>query len=180
MSVFTNPSSSSKEQGAAYTAAILGLVGDREPFALLRATPAALRAAVAGMDGAALRTPEAPGKWAAIQVLRHLADSEIVFAFRVRMMLAHDRPNVIAYDQDAWASAMRYGDADAAEALDEFETLRRGNLRLIHDAPPEVLARTQQHPERGEESIAHTVRMYAGHDTLHLAQVARIRKAIGR
>src|SRR5579864_980242 len=31
MSVFTNPASHSKEQGAAYTAAILDLLGDQEP-----------------------------------------------------------------------------------------------------------------------------------------------------
>jgi len=140
----------------------------------------ALRDAVAGLDDRALRTPEAPGKWSVVQVLRHLADSEIVAAFRVRMMFAHDRPNVVAYDQDAWAKGLRYAEADAGEALEEFTVLRRGNLRLFDRATPADLARVQQHPERGEESIAHTIRMYAGHDTLHLAQIARIRKAIGR
>jgi len=180
MSVFTNPSSASKAQGAAYTAAILGLLGDGEPLPVLRATADALRAVVAGLDEQALRTPEAPGKWSVVQVLRHVADSEIVFAFRLRMMLAHDRPDVIAYDQDAWAGALRYADADAAEALDEFAVLRRGNLRLVERATPADLQRVQQHPERGEESLAHSMRMYAGHDLLHRSQILRIRGAIGR
>jgi len=33
------------------------------------------------------------------------------------------------------------------------------------------------HAERGEESVAHMMRMYAGHDLLHLAQINRIRAA---
>ena len=34
------------------------------------------------------------------------------------------------------------------------------------------------HSERGEESVAHMIKMYAGHDLLHLAQLARIRRAV--
>jgi hypothetical protein len=56
--------------------------------------------------------------------------------------------------------------------------LRRGNLRLLDRASPQDLERYGVHAERGDESAAHLMRMYAGHDTLHLRQVARIRKAV--
>jgi len=32
--------------------------------------------------------------------------------------------------------------------------------------------------ERGEESLEHLVRLYAGHDLLHLRQIERIRAAV--
>jgi hypothetical protein len=34
------------------------------------------------------------------------------------------------------------------------------------------------HAERGEESVAHMIRLYAGHDLLHLRQLARIRGVV--
>ena len=78
MSVFTNPASGAAEHAAAYVAAILELVGDRDPVSVLRQTPAALSQAIQGLSGSQLRTPERPGKWSIVEILQHLADSEIV------------------------------------------------------------------------------------------------------
>ena len=175
MSVFTNPATSSREQAGAYTAAILGLVGDADPRVILGRTATELRAAVVGLTARQLTTPEAPGKWSVRQVLRHVADSEVVFAWRLRMILAHDHPPLTGYDQDLWALRLGYDEADESESLDEFEVLRRSNLRLLDRASPQDLERYGVHAERGNESVSHIVRMYAGHDTLHLRQVVRIR-----
>ena len=43
MSVFTNPAGQSIENAREYVSAILGLLGDRDPFEVLHATPAALQ-----------------------------------------------------------------------------------------------------------------------------------------
>jgi len=175
MSVFTNPASSSKEQGQAYTAAILDLLGDADPMSVIEATAAKLKGAIAGLTPEQLQKPEAPGKWSIAAVARHLADSEIVWGWRLRMVLAHDRPAITGYDQDAWADRLGYMEADAQEALSEFDVLRAGNLRLLRQCSPEDLKRFGMHAERGEESIAHMMKMYAGHDLLHLRQISRIR-----
>jgi hypothetical protein len=180
MSVFTNPASSSKEQGKAYTAAVVGLVGERAPLDVLSTTEAALRDAIRGVSGADLGKPEAPGKWSINHVLRHLADSEIVWGWRMRMALAHDRPPITGYDQDAWADRLRYGEADAAESIAEFAVLRAGNLRLLRQASPADMQRVGVHAERGEESVAHMMKLYAGHDLLHINQVNRIRETAAR
>ncbi len=108
----------------------------------------------------------------------HLAESEVVFAWRVRLVLAHDQPPITGYDQDRWAERLGYDNADAMEALQTFSVLRRSNLRLLERASPEERARFGVHSERGNESIAHMMKLYAGHDRLHLAQIARIQKAI--
>lgn len=178
MSVFTNPASASREQAAAYTAAVLGLLGARDPVATLRTTPRALRRAITGITPRQLRKPEAPGKWSIAQVIQHLADSDLVWGWRLRMILSHERPTITGYDQDAWADRLRYAEARAAEALEQFEVLRRGNLRLIQRASPADLDRVGVHEERGPESVAHLLRLYAGHDLLHLNQIARIRSAL--
>jgi hypothetical protein len=177
MSVFTNPASRAPEDARAYVAAVLDLVGERDPLAILLATPAALQRAIDGLTVGQLRTPEAPGKWSIVQVLQHLADAEVVWAWRMRLILAQDRPVLTGYDQDRWADRLGYADADPAQALEEFSVIRRGNLRLLGRATPEDLRRVGVHAERGEESVEHLRRLFAGHDLLHLRQIDRVRAA---
>jgi uncharacterized damage-inducible protein DinB len=178
MSVFTNPASGAAGQADAYVNAVLGLLGSTDPMAVLRETPAALRRATAGVPPATLKQPEKEGKWSIGQVLQHLADSDLVWGWRVRLIFAHDRPAITGYDQDLWAERLHYDLAEAAESLDTFDALRRANLRLIERAPAEDLTRVGIHAERGEESVEHLLRLYAGHDLLHLRQIARIRAAV--
>src|SRR5438067_1942149 len=127
MSVFTNSASRSAAQAGEYTAAILGLLGDREPLDVLRTTADGLKAAFDGVDERAVSTPEAPGKWSMRKVARHLADSEIVWGWRLRLVLGQDRPQITGYDQDAWAAGLRYDAADVGESIEEFTVMRRSN-----------------------------------------------------
>jgi hypothetical protein len=178
MSVFTNPASEAADQAAAYIRAILDLLGDREPIAVLRATPSALPRAIEGLSPQQLRQPERPGKWSIGQILQHLADSEIVSAWRMRLILAHDRPQITGYDQDLWAERLHYDEAEPSDAIELFTVLRRENLRLIERASPADLKRVGVHLERGEESLEHLCRLYAGHDLLHLRQLERVRGVV--
>jgi hypothetical protein len=178
MSVFTNPANGAAGQAAEYVRAILGLLGDRDPMIVLRETPTALRRAIEGMPPATLRTPEKPGKWSVAQVIQHLADSDLVWGWRVRLILAQDRPTITGYDQDLWADRLHYAESEPDEALATFDVLRRANLRLIERASLQDLKRVGVHSERGEESIEHLRLLYAGHDLLHLQQIARIRAAV--
>jgi hypothetical protein len=113
-----------------------------------------------------------------VQVLQHLADSEIVWAWRLRLTLAQDRPPLTGYDQDAWASRLRYADADPEMALHLFTVVRQANVAVLASASPEDRQRVGVHAERGEETVEHLLHLYAGHDLLHINQLARIRTAV--
>jgi hypothetical protein len=175
MSVFSNRSGDPPQERAKYSAAVLGLVGGREPLSVLRETPEAAARATEGLSGAQLRQPEGPGKWSIAQVLQHLADSDLVWGWRMRLILAQDRPVLTGYDQDLWAERLHYADADPAHALETLRVLRRGNLALIERATPADLERVGVHSERGDESAGYLIGLYAGHDLLHLRQIERIR-----
>ena len=179
MSVFSNRSVDPPQERVKYAEAVLGLVGGREPMSILRETPAAAARAVEGLTPAQLRRPEAPGKWSIAQVLQHLADSDLVWGWRMRLILAQDKPPITGYDQDLWADRLHYADADAAQALETLRVLRRNNLWLIERATAEDLKRVGIHAERGEESAGYLCGLYAGHDLLHLRQLERIRSVIG-
>lgn len=178
MSVFSNRSIDPPQERAKYSQAVLELVGGREPLSVLGETPAAAARAIEGLSPAQLRKPEEPGKWSIAQVLQHLADSDLVWGWRVRLILAQDRPTLTGYDQDLWAERLHYVDADPQEALEQLRVLRRGNLHLIARATPDDLERVGVHSERGEESVGYLCGLYAGHDLLHLRQIARIRASL--
>lgn len=178
MSVFTNPASGAAEHATAYVSAVLDLLGDREPLAVLRALPSALRRAVEGLAPSQLRQLEQAGKWSILQVLQHLADSEVVWAWRMRLVLAQDRPQLTGYDQDLWAERLHDDGDDPSELLELIAVLRRANVRLLERASADDLQRVGLHVERGEESIEHLRRLYAGHDLLHLRQIERVRRVV--
>jgi uncharacterized damage-inducible protein DinB len=178
MSIFTNSASRSRDEAKGYTAAILDLLGTRDPMSVLPGTPDAVRTAIARLSDTELSQREAPHKWSIRHVVRHLADGDLVWGYRLRLVLAQDRPTLTGYDQDMWADRLGYSDADVGQAMDDFTILRRSNLRLIDAASAADLQRVGVHSERGEESVAHMIRMYAGHDLLHLAQIERIRNVV--
>jgi hypothetical protein len=116
--------------------------------------------------------PPAPGKWSAAQIVCHLADCEIVFAFRLSQTLAEDGPTIQPFDQEKWAK--RYTGVPAAEAFAAFSALRNWNLRLIRDALPGAAGRMMTHPERGTMTFQSAVETMAGHDLNHLGQLRKI------
>ena len=178
MSVFTNNIKSAKEEAQAYTGAVLGLLGARDPMQVLPETEKSLRSGIKGMSQDQLRQREKPDKWAIVHVLQHLVDSEIVWSWRLRLILAHDRPAITGYDQDAWADKLGYDESDPTRAIEEFAVLRRANIRLLERTSAADRKRVGVHSERGEESVEHLMKLYAGHDILHLNQIARIRATL--
>ena len=178
MSVFTNPASSAGGHAAAYVAAVLDLLGTKDPLHVLRATPEIVGRHVRQMSLAEIRQAEAPEKWSVNEVVHHLSDSELVFGFRMRMVLSQDRPQLAGYDQDRWADRLRYRDSNHEEAFALFTALRRANLKLVTGTSPTDLQRTSVHSERGEETLKHMIRLYAGHDLVHIRQIERIRRAL--
>ena len=159
------------ETAQQYTARILGLVAGKDAFAVQTATLKALPALVDGRSAARLRRPPAPGRWSVGQIVAHLADAEVVHAYRLRMILSRNRTDIQAYDQNLWAETGQYANVRLADALELFLTLRRANLRLVRRLTPAERRRYGVHQERGRESIDRLEQMYAGHDLNHLAQI---------
>jgi len=178
MSIFTNPASATPSDTAAYVDGLLGLLGDQDPLQVLRQMPTALEQILESVPARIVTTPEAPGKWSMRDVVQHLADSELVGGFRLRMVIAHDRPSLTGYDQDLWTGRLRYCEVEVGDALEQFTVLRRANLILWQSLGPTDLVRVGLHAERGEESLGHMRKLCAGHDILHLKQLERIRQAV--
>jgi hypothetical protein len=87
-----------------------------------------LRALVDGVDDDRLRRGPAPGEWASIEVVSHLADTEERALTRVRRMLAEDSPFLEPFDQEALAEQRGYLDLDLQGELARLEELRRQHV----------------------------------------------------
>ena len=144
----------------------------RNPREVIAETPHRLDGVARGLASGGLEHRPAPGKWNAREILCHLADTEIVFAFRLRQTVAEPHHTIQPFDQDTWAS--HYAAFDAAEALHVFSTVRAWNRRFIESLPAEAFSKRVSHPERGEMTLQTVVETMAGHDLNHLRQLDAI------
>jgi uncharacterized damage-inducible protein DinB len=146
---------------------------DGKPLeAILASTPEQLGALMAAIGPEKAATRPAPGKWSPAEILSHLADCELVFAFRLRQTLAENAPTIQPFDQEKWAET--YPGIRAEQALAAFSAFRRWNLLLIAAALPAAASRPVIHPERGQMTFQTIVGTMAGHDLNHVAQLQKL------
>lgn len=157
-----------------YIERILGNLKGQDALKVQAGTPKKLERLVKKASASKLRKRPAPGKWSAAEIVTHLADCEIVLGWRVRQILSAPGTPLQAFDQDAWAASGHYEKRDGRKSLELFRMLREQNLALLKTLAPEQWKHHGMHAERGVETIEHLVRLMAGHDLNHLAQVERI------
>lgn len=152
-------------------------VAGREPLEIIAATAGELASFIRTVGPEGLEQSLVPGKWSGREIICHLADCEIVFAYRLRQTLAEGHHVIQPFDQDQWAA--NYGVYDAPSALAVFSSLRRWNIALIESLPSAAMSKKVMHPERGEMTFRDVVETMAGHDINHLNQLKAIAERIG-
>ena len=176
---FANPAGAASGAAQTYVRALLDLLGDQDPLEIAGKQVTWLERRTAGLEDPTLRRAEAPGKWSAIEVIQHLADTEVVYAWRTRQILTVDRPEIQGYDQDAWARTLGYAAMPLDMTLGQLRGVRAANLRLWRSLAPAELAREGLHSERGPESLDLLIRMMGAHDLVHRRQIDRVLAAAG-
>ena len=144
----------------------------QKPLTILDGTAGRLQFLTQAIGDKKITAAPAPGKWGARDILCHLADCEVAFAFRLRQTLAEDRHVIQPFDQEKWAA--NYKGIAAKEALAAFSALRHWNLKLIAKVLPDSASKPVTHPERGTMTFQTIVETMAGHDLNHLEQLKRI------
>ena len=157
-----------------YTQRVLSYMVGKQPLGVQAATAKKLQRLIKGVPTSKLRKRPAPDKWSVSDILAHLADAEIVGGFRMRLILGAPGTPVAAFDQDSWVSSGHYEKRDPRKSVEQFRVLREANLALLRSLKPEQWKHHGMHSERGQESIEHIVRMFAGHDVNHIQQIERI------
>lgn len=145
-----------------------------ESMKALRAVPVVARTLVGGQNDTALRRRPAPGEWAAIEVIAHMADTDERALERIRHMRDEDEPLLAAFDPEALAVERAYVTMPIEPTLRRLEgTIATliGDLDALDD---EGWERTGRHEAHGRMSIAVYLTHVAAEDVDHLAQLARL------
>ncbi|MBM2840045.1 MAG: hypothetical protein HW412_573 [Bacteroidetes bacterium] len=161
----------------AYTKRIISNVIGKDPLKILARTTKRLRKLTKGLKKKQVRHQPAPGKWSIVQIVSHLADTELVLAWRLRMVLAQAGSPLTAMDQDKWANNMKYEENDLDEQLKMFTVVRECHLAIWNSLGEDDWEKFGMHEERGKETVARIVQHYAGHDINHLNQIEAIRSS---
>ncbi len=143
--------------------------------------PKQVALAVAGLPDEILRWKPAPAKWCILEVVGHLADSEIVFAYRLRQLLADKKPVIAPINQDDWANNLGYLNTPLPEMIALYGLNRHANSRLLRNLKPGALEKSAFHPELNRNVTVADIAMKLDlHGTGHLAQIERLKSAAGR
>ncbi len=119
-----------------------------------------------------LELREHDDEWSVRQIVHHLADVEVGDAMRLRQMLAHDGPLIVAYDEDLFASRLHY-DRPIDNSLAVFTALRASNVEIIRRIDNADWSRRGFHEEHALYTIEILVERSVEHDRLHLEQIGR-------
>jgi uncharacterized damage-inducible protein DinB len=165
-----------QETAEAYTKRLLGYLDGKPGLRVQQTTAKKLALLTRRLDRKTLAQRPASGKWSVAEILAHLADSELVIAWRLRLILSSNGAPIQAYDQDVWADTFNYGRRDPKDSLERFRVLRESNVALMKSVPKNLLDNYGMHAERGKESVSHLMNLVAGHDLNHLRQVDSIVK----
>ena len=140
-------------------------------------SPKQVAAAVSGLPDKVLRYKPSPDKWCIQEILGHLADVEIVYAYRLRQMLADKKPVIAPMDQNDWARNLGCLETPPAELIALYGLNRHSNLRLLRRLKPEDLGKSAYHPETKQDfTVAQLIERMGTHGANHLEQIERLKK----
>jgi hypothetical protein len=127
--------------------------------------------AVSGRTDEELDSRPAPGKWTAREIVHHLADSEMTAAIRLRLLLATPQPQIVGYDQEAFAQKLHY-DRPVEASLDAFNGVRRATAEILERMAPADWLREGKHSEMsGPYTVERWLEIYATHAHKHADQI---------
>jgi uncharacterized damage-inducible protein DinB len=131
------------------------------------AGPAELRAAIGNLTAEQVRTRVAPGRWSVLEVVCHLSDFELVYADRMKRILAEEKPTMFSGDPDQFEAALAYNQRDLEEELQVITAVRKQVTRLMRTLPAEAFAREGNHTADGPLSLLTLLKRIGGHIPHH-------------
>lgn len=162
------------ETSQQYVSRLLGYLGENDAAKILASTSKKIRKLIKGEKKKKLYKKPELNKWSVAEIIAHLAETELVMGWRYRSIAEKSGVKIQAFEQDDWAKNSRYEKSDIGEMLEMFTVLREANLRFLKGLPKEKFENFGMHEERGKETIAHIIRLEAGHDLNHLMQIETI------
>ena len=157
------------------------LLEGRDPAQVLRETPARLAELLKPLSAEQIEEKPGPHKWSLRELLCHLADCELAWAWRLRIIYGDKEiagggqgPLLQTFEQDAWSRAYDGACYTTATARATWSAVRQWNLALIDGLSEGDKALPATHPELGPVTLWHIAEIAAGHDLHHLLGLEKL------
>jgi uncharacterized damage-inducible protein DinB len=146
-----------------------------------RAGPGILHKAVAGLTEKEeqLHARPIPGKWSILEVVCHLADFEIVYADRIKRVIAEDEPTIFGGDPETFAARLAYQKRDIEEELRVVDIVRKQVSRILEEIAEQDFQRHGIHSEYGPLTLETILMRVTNHIPHHVRFIEEKRKALG-
>ncbi len=146
-----------------------------EAIEILERTPDVLERLLTGLSDTWIVQNEGEGTWSPYDVVGHLVHGEKTdWINRAKTIMEEIREPFAPFDREA-----QFQDSNGKsieELLNEFYTLRTGNLEILKgmDITEEDLNKRGIHPAFGEVTLKQLLSTWAVHDLGHIAQITRV------
>ena len=143
-----------------------------------------LKAAIAGLSKQEMLwtpTPEAGiGNWSIQQIVLHLLDADLIWAARMKCIVAEENPVILGYDESKFAASLLPEEQDADNAVRIFDLNRRQFTRVLRKLPDSAFSRTGRHIELGVITLGQIVQREVEHVDHHLNFIRKKRDKLGK
>ena len=131
-----------------------------------------LKAELANVPQEAMKFKPAPTEWSVYEIIIHIADSESNAALRARKLIVGPGGAIMGYDQDAWATTLKYHEHSIEDALETTRLVRKTTYELLKRQPDEVFTHSIKHPEYDEPyTFEKWIDIYSQHIPGHVEQI---------
>jgi len=142
------------------------------------AGPKLLREATRGMTREQALARPIAGKWSTLECVCHIADFEIVYADRLKRVIAENEPTMFGGDPDVFAARLAYERRDLAEELNLIEACRGQVVRILRTLSDGDFQRIGKHSEAGPLTLQTLLERVTDHIPHHANFIQEKRAAL--
>ena len=128
-----------------------------------------LRDAVQSTAGSDLDARPIEGKWSVREVVCHLADSEIIYADRMKRVIAEDNPTFFEADPNLFQPALCCQQRPLDTELEVIDAVRAHMLPILRSLDTSHFQRTGQHSLDGSMTLQMLLQRITDHIPHHIA-----------
>jgi len=143
------------------------------------AGPEILADSIFGLTPQQMELHPIEGKWSVSEVVCHLADFEIIYADRMKRVLAEENPTLFGADPDLFERRLHYGNRSVVDEMAIIAGIRKHITVLLRCVDVEDFQRTGVHTEVGPLTLETLLEQITAHIPHHVEFVAAKRRVLG-
>jgi uncharacterized damage-inducible protein DinB len=124
--------------------------------------------AVGGLTHEHEQARPGPGGWSLAELAAHLVDTDLVYADRMKRVIAEEMPVLQGFDENAWVGGLGASAMSVPEAASLFAANRHWMSQVLRRCSEADFTRAGMHSESGRMTLAHILAYVTNHLDHHL------------